>query len=137
MKKYYILLVAISILVLAGCVPNLVVQSAKIDFTAKTVDVTVMNNGNKDAGAHLTYIEINQVGVADSAKPQSQYSAKVDGIKAGSSWISGPIPFSSFSSPRGLDLFNLTAANLVVRVDAKNMVEESNENDNIYDVNLP
>lgn len=115
--------------------PNLVVQSATIDFATRTVSVTVKNDGNGNAGAHLTYIEINQVGAAEAAKPQSQYSASVSGVAAGGSWSSGPIPLGRFSSPRGFDLSSLTTANLVVRADAKNMVEESNESDNIYDAN--
>jgi hypothetical protein len=135
MKKYSILLLAIGFSVLTGCKPNLRVQTAEIDFETKTVTITEENNGNKDAGAHLTYIEINRVGVANDAKPQSQYSANVPSITAGSSWSSGAIPFSKFSSPRGLDLSSLTTANLVVRVDAKNMIRESNESDNIYDAN--
>jgi hypothetical protein len=137
MKKYSILLSALGFLVLTGCTPkpNLVVQNAAIDFATRTVSITVANNGTANAGGHLTYIEINQVGAAETTKPQSQYSADVSGIPAGNSWNSGPIPFSSFSSPRGLDLSSLTAANLVIRVDAKNMVEESNESDNIYDAN--
>lgn len=135
MKKYFILLVAISFSGLLGCNPNLVIRDAKIDFSAKNVAVEVSNIGRKSAGAHLTYIEINGVGAADAAKPQSQYSASVSGIYVGDSWYSGLIPFSSFSSPRGLDLTTLTTANLVVRADAKNMVKESNERDNIYDAN--
>ncbi|HOD36489.1 MAG TPA: CARDB domain-containing protein [Syntrophales bacterium] len=136
MRKHSILLLAFSLLLLIGCAPNLVVENAAVDFTAKTVSVTVKNNGNMDAGPHLTYIEINEVGVADALKPQSQYHADVPGIKVGSSWNSGAIPFSSFSSPRGLDLSSMTAANLVVRADAKAMVRESNEGDNIYDRNF-
>ena len=134
MKKYYFLLIAISFFALSGCMPNLIVQTAKIDFPGKSVNVTVKNDGNGDAGEHLTYIEINRVGAPEAAKPETQYSAKVSGIAAGSSWSSGPIPFSSFSS-RGLDLYSLTAANLVVRADAKGMVKESNESDNLYDAN--
>ena len=135
MKRYSILLLAISFLGLTGCAANLVVEDATIDFSTKTVNITVKNIGNKNAGAHLTYIEINDVGAADAVKPQSQFSANVSGITAGGSWNSGPVPFSSFSSPRGLDLSTLTTANLVVRADAKNMVKESNEGDNIYDAN--
>lgn len=135
MKKYSVLPLAIIFLGLIGCSANLVVKDAAIDFSAKTVNVTVKNIGNKDAGSHLTYVEINDVGAAASAKPQSQFSANVSGISAGSSWNSGPVSFSSFSSPRGLDLSTLTSANLVVRADAKNMVKESNEGDNIYDSN--
>lgn len=135
MKKYFVPALAFTILGLTGCAPNLIVRSAAIDFTAKTVDVTVKNIGNSGAGAHLTYIEINEVGAPDSAKPQSQYSAHVSGIAAGGTWNSGAVPFTSFSSPRGVNLLTLTSANLVVRADAKNMVKESNEGDNIYDAN--
>lgn len=135
MKNYLVLLLAISFLGLTGCqgAPNLVVGDAAIDFPAKVVNVTVKNIGNEDAGQHLTYIEINGVGAADAVKPQSQFSANVSGIPAGSSWSSGSISFDRFSSPRGLDLSTLTTANLVVRADAKNLVKESNEGDNIYD----
>jgi|WetSurMetagenome_2_1015567.scaffolds.fasta_scaffold01205_14 hypothetical protein len=137
MKKCSILLSAFGSLIMTGCFhnPNLMVQDAKISFTEKTVSIIVKNNGKGNAGTHFTYIEINQVGVAGSEKPQSQYSANVTGILAGRTWSSGVIPFSAFSSPRGLDLSRLTTGNLVVRVDAKNMVAESNERDNIYDVN--
>jgi len=135
MKHHSVRFLAISVLGLTGCLPNLVVQEAKIDFSAKTASVKVKNVGNKDAGPHLTYIEINQVGAADSVKPQSQFSADVSGVVAGGTWSSGAIPFNKFSSPRGLDLSTLTSANLVVRADAKNMVKESNEGDNIYDAN--
>ena len=135
MKNYLVLLLAISFLGLAGCAANLVVQDPTIDFSTQTVNVTVKNIGNKNAGQHLTYIEINEVDAADAIKPQSQFSANVSGIPVGSSWSSGSIPFNSFSSPRGLDLSTLTTANLVVRADAKNMVKESNEGDNIYDAN--
>ena len=138
MKNYLVLLLVISFLVLTGCqedAPNLVVQDATVDFPTQVVNVTVKNIGDEDAGEHLTYIEINEVGAAHAITPQSQFSANVSGIPAGSSWISGSIPFDSFSSPRGLDLSTLSTANLVVRADAKNLVKESNEDDNIYDAN--
>jgi len=137
MKNYLVLLLAISFLGLVGCTgePNLVVEEVVVDFTegAQTVEVTVKNKGNEDAGQHFTYIEINEVGAADAVKPQSQFSANVSGIPAGSLWSSGPIPFAIFSSPRGLVLSTLSTANVVVRVDAKDLVKESNEGDNIYD----
>jgi len=135
MKKYLIPLLAISFLGLAGCAPNLVVEEATIDFSTKTVTTTVKNIGNKNAGPHLTYIEINEVGAPEAVTPQSQFSVNVAGIEAGGSWSSGPISFSAFSSPRGLNLSTLTTANLVVRADAKNTVKESNEDDNIYNAN--
>ena len=134
MKKQAILLLAISLLGLLGCRPNLTIQTKPvIDFSAKTIEVEVANIGKEPAGSHLTYIEINAVGAADAVKPQTQFRANVAGIAAGDSWNSGAIPFSKFSSTRGLDLDTLTAANVVVRADAKNMVKESNETDNVYD----
>lgn len=60
---------------------------------------------------------------------------KTPAIKAGGKWESGAISFDAFSSPRGLVLSDLTAANLVIRADAKNPVKESNEDDNLYDAN--
>ena len=137
MKIYLSLFVVILMMAFIGCQPNLVVQDAQIDFAEKTVQVFVKNIGDKDAGEHLTYIEINDVSASNSLKPQTQFSAKVSGIAVGNSWNSGPIPFSDFSSHRGLDLYSLTLANLVVRADAKNMVTESNENDNVLDENRP
>ena len=139
MKNYLVLLLVISFLGLTGCQnePNLVVGDVEVVFTegAQAVEVTVKNIGDEDAGEHLTYIEINEVGAADAVKPQSQFSANVSGIPAGSSWSSGSISFNSFSSPRGLVLSTLSTANVVVRADAKNLVKESNEDDNIYDAN--
>jgi hypothetical protein len=134
MKKHIILLLVIGVLGFLGCRPNLVIQTRPvIDFSAKTIEVEVANIGKESAGSHLTYIEINDVDAADADKPQTQYRANISGIDAGDSWNSGAIPFSRFSSTRGLDLNSLTAANVVVRADAKNMVEESNETDNVYD----
>lgn len=122
----------------AGCSngPNLVVGDTEVDFSAQTVSVEVKNTGDTDADAHLTYIEINEVGVDSSQTPQTQYSAEVSGIPKGASWSSGAIPFAAFSQPRGLDLSTLTSANLLVHADAKGMVEECNENDNTLDTNL-
>lgn len=53
-------------------------------FSTQTVDVTVKNIENKDAGAHLTYVETNDVGASDVAKPklQSQFSVNVSVITA-------------------------------------------------------
>lgn len=137
MKKYLLLPLAIAFLALAGCTPNLVVQNAGVEWGPKTVHFTEKNIGNGNAGPHLTYVEINRVGAPNSAKPQSQYSVNVPAIAAGDSWSSPDIPLGSFSPPRGLDILSLTpgTANLVIRADAKNMVKESNESDNVLDIN--
>lgn len=135
MNKIHNFSVTIACIALTACTPkpNLVVGNTQVDFATKTVQVEVKNIGKKDAGNHLTYIEINEIGATPQQKPQSQYSANIASIGKGSSWNSGSIPFSAFSQPRGLDLSTLSSGNMVVRADAKNMVPESNENDNISD----
>jgi len=137
MNKCITLMLAISLLVLAGCCPDLVVKpKPEIDFSAKTVRIHISNVGLKEAGSQLTYIEINALDAPDSAKPQSQYSITVPPIGIWKTWSSEPITFSDFSMPRGLNLMTLTSANLVIRADAKNMVDEcGKENNNVYDEN--
>jgi hypothetical protein len=134
MNRYFIIPAVISLLGILGCRPNLVVKpDPEVDYGAKTVKISVSNIGKKTAGTQLTYIEINAVDANDADKPQSQFSVSVPAINAGDTWESDEIHFSKFSSPRGLDLMTLTEMNLVVRADAKNMVKESNEQDNVYD----
>lgn len=136
MKNHPFYFTSLAFTIFAGCAPNLIVKTAMIHFDTQTVDVTLQNIGNKAAPPHLTYVEINAVGAPDASKPQSQFSWNVaTEIPPGGTLDSNAIPFSSFSSPRGLNLSTLTALNLVVRADAKNMVQESNENDNILDRN--
>ena len=106
---------------------------ATIDFSARTVQVLIGNIGTGYAGPQDTEIEINEVTAADDLKPQSHYAKRVPGIGPGLSWFSGPIPFDAFLSPRGLQLDRLARANLVVRVDGKDVVKESDERDNLYD----
>jgi len=134
MNKYFIVPVVISLLGILGCRPNLVVKpDPEVNYGTKTVKISVSNIGKKTAGTQLTYIEINAVDASESDKPQSQFSISVPAIDAGDKWVSDEIHFSKFSSPRGLDLMTLAEMNLVVRADAKNMVKESNEQDNVYD----
>ena len=136
MNKYFIIPVVIGLLGILGCSPNLVVRpDPEVNYEMKTVKISVSNIGKKTADKQLTYIEINAVDADDSVKPQSQFSISVPAIDAGGTWESEEIHFSKFSSPRGLDLMTLTEMNLVVRADAKNMVKESNEQDNVYDAN--
>jgi hypothetical protein len=124
-----VFLLALAVLFLAACRPNLVVRGARIDFAAKTVSFTEKNIGRTAAGGHVTTVEISR---PSAAAPGSRYKADVPGIPAGGTWSSGPIPFTFFSSARGLDLFGLTAARLVVRADATDVVREANEGDNVY-----
>ena len=57
--------------------PNLVLQMATIDFSARTVQVLIGNIGTGYAGAQDTEIEINEVTAADDLKPQSHYAKRV------------------------------------------------------------
>jgi hypothetical protein len=135
MKKKLVLLVAIASTGLLGCMPNLRPTKVSPNFYQDSIKIVVSNTGLKRAGEQLTYIEINEIGAPDSAKPQCQYSAKVPPINGWGSWDSGIIRFQDFSCRPGIDLMTLRRANVVVRVDAKDMVKESNENDNVYNAN--
>lgn len=131
MKKYIVLLTAVCLLGLAGCLPNLQPRKPMVSLDQDNIRIKVVNVGLKQAGPQLTYIEINDVNAVK--KPQTQYIARVPAINALGSWKSDLIPFSSFSNPSGINLQAMTEANVVVNVDAKDMVDECNENDNIYD----
>lgn len=112
--------------------PDLIVSKAVIDWVTQSVTVSVKNIGNQDSGSNLTYIEINEVGVGEDKKPQSQYSINIPSLAKGTSWDSAAIPFSAFSE-RGIDLSTLSNGSAVVRADAKNMIEECNETNNVFD----
>jgi hypothetical protein len=135
MKKYLVILMAIYLLVLSGCLPNLKPRKPVIDFTQDFIRIKVCNGWFGHADPQLTYVEINEVGAAETAKPQSQYIAHVPDIAGWHSWSSENIPFDRFSTRPGIDLASLTTANVVVRVDAKEMVKETKEDDNLYDAN--
>jgi hypothetical protein len=135
MKKIIFPICAVLLTLLTACAPNLVIQSAKIDFDQDKVNFTEKNKGSRDAARHMTYVEINRVGAPVSSTPQSQYRLWIPALRAGDTWSSGDIPMANFSSPKGLDLASLTTANLVVRADAKGMVREISENDNLFDEN--
>ena len=135
MKKYIVLLMAIYLLVLTGCMPNLKPRKPMVSLLHDNIQIKICNTGLGHAGSQLTYIEINDVNAPASVKPQSQYTVRVPAIKRWSSWKSNVIPFGSFSTPSGINLQTMTKANVVVNVDAKMMVKESNEKDNIYDAN--
>ena len=114
---------------------NLTVEDVAVNFAQQIIKIAVQNTGANDAGEHLTYVEINSLGVSDTAKPQSQYTIAVPGIGAGESWSSGSISFDDFSTRNGFDLSELAAGNIVVTADAKQQVKETNEEDNIADLN--
>lgn len=139
MKNYCVLLMVISLVALAGCLPNLRVSYVNCSscFSTDTIKVKITNTGLKAAGPQLTYIEINKVGAPNSEKPQTQYQVRVPQINPWGTWTSEAIPFSAFSNRGGINMAALTMGNVVVHADAKDMVAESNENDNVYDKNCP
>lgn len=136
MKIFMVLFLAILALGMIGCKADLIVlDQPAVDFEAKTIQVKIKNIGSADAGRHLTYVEISRVGLPASDTPESQATIWINEIKKGEVWTSEFMSYPSFSKRRGstIDLDNLTSAKIVVRADAKNMIEESNEDNNVYD----
>jgi hypothetical protein len=128
------------LLACAGCAekgpqPNLLLaMDPEVDLSARTINITILNNGQAIAGPHEILVELNSVDAKDNVKPQAQFTLQVPELRTGGSWTSGPLSFSTFTS-RGLDLASLSNVNVVVRVDAKDAVKESNEDDNLYNAN--
>lgn len=112
------------------CGVDLVVSGMLYDPVARTVTVSVENQGSADAGAFLTYLEINQVSAPSSAKPESQSTHNQAGLAAGDSVTIGPIALSSFSARPTIDLNTITNFELVVTADPKSQVDECDEGNN-------
>lgn len=150
MKKLLGLLSVIGLMSLSGCgpasMPNLLVQSADPlptgtpTPTPTSISITEINNGNASAGAHLTYVEVNQLNVPAAVDPQCQYSLAVPEIAAGGTWTQ-TVLFTAIkqgcpAERGGPAILDLSNADLVIRVDVKNQVDESNEGDNVYRAEL-
>ncbi|MCP4573727.1 MAG: hypothetical protein GY838_15315 [bacterium] len=113
------------------CLPDLAVTAAEFDSVARTVSVTVKNIGSAGAGEFLVYFEINQVGAPASAKPESQHTESVVGLARGAEVSFDDIPLGSFSERPSIDLSTLMHGVLVVSADAKDMVTECDESNNV------
>jgi len=106
------------------------------DWKENIVKLQVVNIGKGKAGGQLTYIEIKKENAPANESPWLQYPVRVPPLGPGEAYDIGPIEFGEFSQGHGVEIQDLREFQLVVIVDAKNMVKESNEDDNIFAKNF-
>jgi hypothetical protein len=132
-KDISLILVCILLLVLNGCLPNLIVRNLEVswDQTNKKAKAEIANIGNKDAGNFLVYFNADENPVSQNHRPQASHN--VPGLAEGAS-IVFESDFAPLAHPDNNNLGNVYK--ITVIADPKNMVKESNENDNSKDVQV-
>lgn len=124
-------LVFILVFLLVGCKPDLVVKNLNVtwDVTNKKAKAEIANIGNKDAGSFIVYFN----GVEDPVSPnrRPQVSNNIPTLAKGNSIIL-EADFAPLAHPDNNNLGNVYK--ILVLVDPKNTVEESNENNNEKEV---
>ena len=115
-----------------GCKPDLVVEEAGYDSSARTVTVKVTNVGNADAGEFMIYIHIFAVDASSSANPKAIYDQYVPSLETNETVSFLNVSLSDFDN-RGLNVDSPTPFRLVVRADPKEDVDETDETNNDWE----
>lgn len=129
-------IIAFSCLLTAACMPDLTIDENApmpfgVDRSTSDAVAQVINQGSADAGEFLVYLEITHPDSPASARPGSQGSETIPNLPKGVS-REVRIPLNQFSirnyDPALLD----TPMFLEVRIDAKDMIRESDETNNYF-----
>jgi hypothetical protein len=127
-------LVFILVFLVVGCKPDLVVKNLNVTWDAanKKAKAEIANIGNKDAGSFMVYFN----GVEDPVSPnhRPQVRNNIPTLAKGNSIIL-EADFAPLAHPDNNNLGNVYK--ILVLVDPKNTVEESNENNNEKEVPIP
>lgn len=110
-----------------GCAADLVVEQVNINWVApdKSVEATIANIGNQDAGEFLVYFNGDEFPVSRNRRPQIRHT--VTGLGAGAS-ITLAADFAPLAHPDNSHLANVYG--VTVLADPKKMVGESDEENN-------
>lgn len=127
-------LVFILVFLLVGCKPDLVVKNLNLtwDVTNKKAKAEIANIGNKDAGSFMVYFNGVEEPVSPNRRPQVRNN--IPTLAKGNSIIL-EADFTPLAHPDNNNLGNVYK--ILVLVDPKNTVEESNENNNEKEVPIP
>ena len=111
---------------LTACAPDLIVRDVHWDDTNKIGDAVIENIGNQNAGEFLVYFDAKENPESQNHRPQ--ISLLVPNLPVGA-----PITLTADFQPSAhLDNNNLgNFHSITVRADPKNMIKESNENNNV------
>lgn len=115
-------------LALVGCAADLAVRNLEVNWneTNKTAAVEIVNIGNRDAGEFLVYFNGDEFPVSPNHRPQVRHN--VAGLNSGAS-ITLEADFAPLAHPDNNNLGNVYQ--ISVLADPKNMVSESNEENNV------
>lgn len=120
-------LVLILMFAVIGCAPDLVVRDLDVAWDAdnKKAKAEIANIGNKDAGRFLVYFNVEEDPESQNHIPQVSHN--VASLAKGNSIILDA-DFAPLAHPDNSNLGNVYK--ILVLVDPKGMVKESNENNN-------
>lgn len=110
-----------------GCAPDLIVKDLNVTWDAvnKTATAEIANIGNQDAESFMVYFNGEEAPVSPNHRPQVRHN--VPALAKGGSTIL-EADFTPLAHPDNDNLGNVYK--ILVLVDPKNTVEESNENNN-------
>lgn len=117
-----------------GCAPDIVAKNLDVtwDATNKKAEGKIANIGNRDAGNFMVHFNGDENPVSPNRR--LQVSHNVSGLSKGAS-ITLYADFAPFAHPDNNNLGNVFK--IIVFVDPKGMVKESNENNNTIEKPIP
>jgi len=135
MKRFTVLFLMLGVLGLTSCIDLTIDNNAPtpfaIDWSTKYAIANIINKGNEKAGEFFVYLEISDPASPESARPESQATVRVPYLSPNQSYPI-KIRLDKFSV-RSFDPTTGPPALLEVRIDAKGMVKEVNENNNYFE----
>ena len=137
------LIVITLILVVTGCcnkpdltvdplMPTDIIWAAGEDGEKVVTNIVIKNIGHADAGEFMVYINAEEDPVSPSDRPQ--FREHIEGLSAGETMELGPFDFGPKATANNDYLANVKS--ILVLVDPKGMVSESNENNNETELGL-
>ena len=142
-RRKFAVIVMLLMSISAACTPSFVGKDLKADLIVTDLSVAwddmskeataeIANVGNKDAGEFMVYFNGEENPISPNRRPQVR--EKVSGLSKGNSIIL-KADFAPLAHPDNNNLENVYE--ILVLADPKNMVEESDENNNEKGIPLP
>lgn len=124
----------LSLMFFAGCKPDLTVTELDVtwDDADKIAVAKIKNIGDANAGPFMVYFNGEEDPVSPNHRPQVREN--LPGLDKGAS-IELTANFAPLAHPDNMNLANVKK--IVVLVDPKSMVQESNENNNSMEEPVP
>lgn len=134
MRLKNVVFILLPLFAIVGCAPDLVVKNFDVtwDETSKVAKAKIVNTGNKDAGNFMVYFIGDENPVSPNHRPSVAHNipslAKGDSIELNADFA----PLAHTDNDSLENVFKIT-----VIADPKEMVKESNENNNTQEKLLP